>query len=78
MQSRSPSPAGPSLGRYVFFGELCELLGVGERTGRLWLAEGGRLPPHFKIGRRLAWKRAVVEEFLREIESKTSPTGRAG
>ena len=58
----------------VFIPAVSQMTGVSANTLRYWrcIGEG---PPSFKIGRRVAYRRAEVEKWLAEQEAATRREG---
>lgn len=54
----------------IYVPELAGLLGLTENAVRVRLARGGNgLPPHVRIGKRIAWRRRDVEKWLNRLST---------
>jgi predicted DNA-binding transcriptional regulator AlpA len=63
-----PTAAAAPGDRLIGFHEMCDALGVAERTLRKWVAQK-RVPKPIHLGsRRLKWRWSTVSKFLAELE----------
>lgn len=60
-------PESPSPLDLVDFPELREILKISEAGLRIRIQKK-QVPPHFKIGRRLYWRKSDIEAWIEKIE----------
>jgi len=56
---------------WLYTEHLQEVLGISQTTLKRQL-KTGKLPPHFRIGKRLVWRKDTVERWIQDQEAESA------